>query len=126
MKLTLLDEASPFTFHWWGGTDEVYERCARGAQPIHVWLGRVAEFLNPEIGAERTAPLVVAEFLARACADAGVAGTAFNQGAWYFGSQVARSASHLTELLVDIAHGGAAPSPRRDRVVVISCGEHKV
>lgn len=94
-------------------------------QPVDVWLGRVAEFLNPDLTFDKDDPLVIGAFLADACTQAGVSGVAFNQGAWCYGSQIARSAARLTELLAQMAGGGTAPR-RAKRLILISCGSQKV
>jgi hypothetical protein len=105
-------------------------------QPVDIWIGRIAEFLNPDLTFGRDDPAVISQFLAGASAQAGVSGVAFNQGSWHFSSQVAGSATRLNVLLAQMA--GERPStirrtPRtlpttshRGRVIVISCGRHKV
>lgn len=58
-------------------------------QPIDVWVHRAAEIvLDCEFEAAKVPHLFVAHRLAEACAEAGVSGVRFNQGAWWFGSQV--------------------------------------
>jgi hypothetical protein len=75
-------------------------------QPVDVWIGRIARFLRGETGSAGKSARVVAEFLADACSQAGVSNAAFNQGGWYLGSQVARSAARLEGLLNEMLLGG--------------------
>lgn len=73
----------------------------RYCQPIDVWVGRVAEYLNPALTFGGDPWYRIADFLAGACAQVDVSGVSFNQGAWYFGSKVATSATRLVTLLDD-------------------------
>jgi hypothetical protein len=66
-------------------------------QPVDVWMHRTAAYLsrkNRDVNGSE-----VARFLADAADQAGVSGIALNQGAWFFGSQVAKREDRLTCLL---------------------------
>jgi hypothetical protein len=66
-------------------------------QPVDVWTRRVAEFLDRTLDARPDED--VARFLTATAEAAGTSGIAFNQGSWFFGSQVARKESRLSPLL---------------------------
>src|SRR5262249_45553509 len=89
------------------------------------------EYLNPNLTFGEDHAAVIAQYVAESCEQAGVSGIAFNQGSWYFGSQVAGSAARLNELLDEMTLGTmprrASRLPRRRRrLVVIACGKKKV
>jgi hypothetical protein len=139
------------------GLEEALPRAeGRFLQPVDIWLGRVAEHLSPSLTFGKDEPSRIAQFLAEAARRAGVSGVTFNQGSWYFGSQVAGAASRLAELLAAMGSGGGSPqrgqepgrptfqqgpavdsarsqSPlgraaegRPRRLVVVACGKTKV
>ena len=70
-------------------------------QPIDIWIGRIAEYLNPNLTSEKDRHAVISHYLADACEFAGDSGIAFNQGSWYFGSQVAGSVRCRLKQLLD-------------------------
>ena len=78
-------------------------------QPVDVWIGRVAQFLNPDLTFGKDKASTISRYLAQACTQAGVSGIAFNQGGWYFGSQVAGTADRLIRLLEELDN---QPRPR--------------
>lgn len=45
-------------------------------QPVDTWIGRIAEFLNPNINSDRDSQAKIAEFLAELCDKAGESGVA--------------------------------------------------
>ena len=94
----------------------------RYLQPIDIWIGRIAEYLNPNLTFGRDRPAVISQYLADACEFAGISGVAFNQGSWYFGSHVAGSALRLNRLLDEMA-GGKVP---RAGMAMALDGEEKV
>jgi hypothetical protein len=77
-------------------------------QPVDVWIGRVAEFLNSVLTFGKDKPSTISRYLAEACTQAGVSAIAFNQGGWYFGGQVAGTADRLIRLLEEL--GSRPPS----------------
>lgn len=78
----------------------------RYVQPVDVWIGRIAAFLNPHLTVGASDWTSAADSLDHACRESCVSGIAFNQGGWYLGSKVAKSA----ERLITILAGFAAPS----------------
>lgn len=63
-------------------------------QPVDRWVQRIAGILWPEYS-EVKDMTAIAVMLAGECINADVSGIEFNQGVWYFGSQVVREEENL-------------------------------
>ncbi len=62
-------------------------------QPIDVWVREAARTVLNDGLDDHVPSLAVAHLLSEACLNAKVSGVAFNQGAWFFGSQVVKERS---------------------------------
>jgi len=107
-----------------GIEDAIAPAQRRYLQPVDIWVGRAAEYLNPTLTFGKDPWYVIADYLAHAASAAGVSGISLNQGSWYFGSHVAASASRFIELLDDL--DAARRTRRSNRLIVIACGKRKI
>ena len=73
-------------------------------QPIDVWVRRAAEAVFMRPFPERVPSLTIGHLLAEACRQAQVSGIAFNQGAWFFGSQKVKKVDGYRKMLGELVN----------------------
>jgi len=67
-------------------------------QPVDIWVWRLAECLWPDLKGKRDWKVIASRIIVE-CRQAGVSAIRFNQGAWYFGARIVKTANQFCSRL---------------------------